>query len=116
MYMITEDAFPFHLPSTHRILYVGHDLMLVEYLRGGLEDCQIVRCPIGSVAHALIKGINYSLLLFDEELADTTGEELSEFARGLTHRERTPVIVFKKWDEFEGLSWAITHSLSARWA
>jgi DNA-binding response OmpR family regulator len=75
----------------HRILYAGNDLALSKRLRETLRDCQTVRAPDGSVAHLFIKHINYSLLLFDHELPDTTGKELAEFTRALPNRERTQI-------------------------
>jgi DNA-binding response OmpR family regulator len=39
-----------------------------------------------------MKGILYSLMLFDEQLPDTTGKELEGFARTLPHHARTPII------------------------
>ena len=50
-----------------------------------------MRAPDGSIARLFIKHINYSLLLFDHELPDTTGTELVKFTRTLPHRERTPI-------------------------
>jgi hypothetical protein len=48
--------------------------------------------------------IKYSLLLFDEELPDTTGAELEGFARLQAHRSLTPVIIFKKSDDWQRLA------------
>jgi DNA-binding response OmpR family regulator len=45
------------------------------------------------VARILIRSINYSLLLFEHELPDTTGAELAQFTRALPHREQTPIIL-----------------------
>jgi DNA-binding response OmpR family regulator len=94
--IITDRELAFHLPPLrtyrHRILYAGNDLALSKRLRDTLRDCQLVRAPSGSVARILIKGINYSLLLFAHELPDMTGTELMQFTRALPHRERTPII------------------------
>lgn len=80
--------------SSHRILYVGRDHTLLQSLQDALKDCRIVRSPSGRDARFLIESeINYSLLLFDEELSDTTGLELAHLARGARHRERTPIII-----------------------
>jgi DNA-binding response OmpR family regulator len=107
--MITEEVYPVHLPpALYNILYVGYDLALLDYLQEELENCCAVRCPTGSVARALIKGIEHSLLLFDEELPDMSGEELAEFTRSVPRREQTPIVVFKASDDFEELASAIT--------
>jgi DNA-binding response OmpR family regulator len=89
--------------SSPRILYVGRDHALIERLRGELEDYRIIRSPNASIARPLIEGINYALLLFDEELPDATGLELAEFACSLAHRQGTPFIIIKKPDDFESL-------------
>jgi hypothetical protein len=44
--------------------------------------------------------IKYTLLLFDETEA---GAELEGFARSLSHREQTPVIIVKKSEGLGGL-------------
>ena len=82
--MIAEYAPSFHPMSSHRILYVGHDLNLLTTLRVEMEDCQMVRCPSGSVACTLIESrINYSLLLLDEELPGSDRAGVSRLhARG----------------------------------
>ena len=77
----------------HRILYVGDDLTLLKFLQDTLRTCRIVRAPGGSVVRTLIKGISYSLLLFEPEMTDTTGIELAQFARALPHRRRAPILM-----------------------
>lgn len=75
------------MPS-HRILYVGADLALLERLTGALKDCRVVRSP-GGVARTLIESrIDYSLLVFDGEL-----KRLADFARTLRHRQHTPALI-----------------------
>jgi DNA-binding response OmpR family regulator len=87
--------------SSHRILYVGHDLTLLDFLRDMLRDYRIVRCPSGRLARPLIESeINYALLLFDDKLTDMTGVELEQFARSQKHRKQTPVVIFKKSGDF----------------
>jgi hypothetical protein len=49
-------------------------------------------------------GVNYSLLLFDEVLLDTTGLEVACFMQELAHRQSTPFITVKKSDDFELLA------------
>jgi DNA-binding response OmpR family regulator len=99
------------MPSP-RILYVGSDLALFEYLQGELEDYRIIRSPLASVARTLIEGINYTLLVFDEEVPDGTGLELAEFVCSLSHRQSTPFIIIKKPDDFELLVRAIVDLLA----
>ena len=86
--------------ASHRILYVGLDLNLLQILNGILTGCRVVRCPGGSNAYLLIKSdIKYSLLLFDDEPLGTTGAELKRFAHSLEHRKHTPVIIHQKSDD-----------------
>jgi len=98
--------------SSPRILYVGRDHALIEHLRGELGDYRIVRAPSASIARPLIEGINYALLLFDEELLDATGLELAEFVCSITDRQDTPFIIMKKPDDFELLVRDIIHLLA----
>ena len=59
----------------------------------------MVRAPSGYVARLFIAGeIDYSLFLFDEELADSTGAELERFTR--LRRRSAPLIIFKPSDNF----------------
>jgi hypothetical protein len=74
-----------------------------KHLQAELGDCRIIGSPSAFVARPLIKGINYALLLFDEELPDTTGLELAEFAYSLAHRQGTPFIIIKQPSDFEAL-------------
>ena len=50
-----------------RILYVGNDLLLQEFLQANLEGT-IVRCAGLSQAQVLIKGIDYSLIVLDRNM------------------------------------------------
>jgi DNA-binding response OmpR family regulator len=83
----------------HRILYVGHDLRLLQSLQDTLGNCRIVRCPAGSVARTLIEHINYSLLLFNKELPGTPGTELARFVLRLPQQRRTPIIMIETQSE-----------------
>jgi DNA-binding response OmpR family regulator len=98
------------MPSP-RILYVGRDYALFEHLQDALGDCRIIRSPSASTARTLIEGINYALLLFDEELLDGTGLELAEFVGSLAHRQGTPFIIVKQPDDFGLLVRTIRHLL-----
>jgi hypothetical protein len=99
--------------SSHRILYVGYNLALLNYLQANLADCTIVRAPYDLTVRSLIKNINYSLLLFDEELTDTTGSELAEYVCSLEREPCTPFIIIKKADSFESLAQAIIEVLAS---
>ena len=83
----------------YRILYVGRDLALTELLKDELRrlDCFVVRCPDGRGARLFIESdINYSLLLFDDELPDMTGLALAHFTSEQAHRTTTPVVILSK--------------------
>jgi DNA-binding response OmpR family regulator len=111
--IIADGATTFHPMSSRRILYVGNDLALLAHLECELRDCRVVRSPDGFHARAFIKGINYALLLFDEELPDTTGVELAEFSCSLARTACTPFIIVKKGDSFELLVRAIMEVFDA---
>ena len=97
--MIAEKRPPVHpmpaLRFQYRILYVGRNLGLFAFLKARLrgKNCLLIYCPASWLARALLQGnVYYSLLLFDD-LSDMTGPELAQFARGLPHQARTPIIV-----------------------
>jgi hypothetical protein len=69
-----------------RILYVGNDVTLFEYLQDNLE-MTLVRCGGPSSATLLIKGINYSAIVLDE-----SNRELVPFIRGVKAHQKTPVL------------------------
>jgi hypothetical protein len=110
--IIPERAITFHPMSSRRILYVGYNEALLLYLQRNLADCRIVRSPGDSTVRGLIKNINYSLLLFDEELPNTTGSELAEYVCSLEREPCTPFIIIKKADTFESLAQAIIEVLA----
>lgn len=119
MCIITDCELAFHLPPLltyrHRILYAGNDLGLSQRLRETLRDCRTVRAPDGSVARLFIKNINYSLLLFDHALPDTTGTELAEFTRALPHRkQQTPIKVISPREREAGIVESIARVLAGR--
>ena len=87
----------------HRILYVGADHALAQTLNTTHRalGCFAVRCPANAdwLARLLLAStIRYALLLFDAELACTTGAELARFACGLAHRAGTPIIILSAGD------------------
>src|SRR5882724_3486900 len=69
-----------------RILYVGNNLELLNFLHETLE-AKVVRCPPNPMCRSFIKGINYDLILLDE------GErELTDFIHSAEINEKTPVV------------------------
>ena len=97
------------LKPPHRILYVGADITLPERLGDALDDCHVVRCPVGSPAQLLIRSdIKYSLLLFDESQA----EELESLARSFRHREHTPAVAVKESEGFGKLAYNVRRRLA----
>jgi hypothetical protein len=118
--MITEDEPSYHARALYRrlsarpcrLLYVGLDCQLLKYLEGELEDCWIVRAPAACVARSFIKHLEYSLLLFDEVLMDTTARELAAFTRGLAHRQSVPIVIVEQGDTFAWVASDIDHLLA----
>lgn len=101
-----------NIMTSHRILYVGLDHALVVFLNKALEDCQTVRSPSGRDSQCLIESdIKYSLLLFDDELPDTTGAKLKRFAHKLPHRKQTPIIIYKRTDDLSLLVDSIVRAI-----
>jgi DNA-binding response OmpR family regulator len=85
----------------YRLLYVGTDLNLMKFLQDELKHGGwfAVRCPDGKTARVLLNSqIHYDLLLFDDELPDTSGREIVRLARSLEHRQRTPIILLSLKD------------------
>jgi DNA-binding NtrC family response regulator len=81
--------------TSRRILYAGDDMALPGLLKDALKslDCFVVYSPVTTSRMFIRSEIEYSLLLFDETVE---GAELERFARSLSHREQTPVIIVKK--------------------
>jgi DNA-binding response OmpR family regulator len=85
--------------AKYRLLYVGNDLGLMEFVREALkgEGWFVVRCPGGSTAALLLRsGIHYDLLMLDEKLPGGSGMVLVGLARSLEHRKGTPVILLSQ--------------------
>ena len=98
--MCTASHPPYRPPRSRRVLYVGGDHALLNFLNNTLPDCDVVRAPAEVVARIFIEGqINYSLLLFDAELPDSTGPKLAALARSQKHRERTPIVILSEVEE-----------------
>jgi DNA-binding response OmpR family regulator len=88
--------FSFPVKPRRRLLYVGTDLAVLQTLKDELSDegWFVVRSPGGNPAVLLLESeIHYDLLVFDEELAGTSGMELVRLARSVEHRRRTPMIL-----------------------
>jgi hypothetical protein len=99
--------------ASHRILYAGDNLALPARLRDALHafDCFVVYSPVGIARMFIRSDIKYTLLLFDETEA---GAELEAYARALSHRERTPVIIVKESEGSGGLVDTIKRRLTTR--
>jgi glutaredoxin len=109
--MIPDRAPPYTVKmASHRILYAGDNLALPARLRDALHafDCFVVRSPVETARTLIRSDIKYSLLLFDETEA---GAELEAYARSLSHREQTPVIIVKESESLGGLVEAIRRQL-----
>jgi hypothetical protein len=96
--------------ASRRILYAGDDIFLPARLRDALRafDCFVVYSPAGIARTFIRSEIKYTLLLFDETAA---GAELEGFARSLSHREQTPVIIVKKSEDLGVLVYTIRRGL-----
>jgi glutaredoxin len=99
--------------ASRRILYAGDDTDLPARLRDALHglDCNVVRSPVETARTLIRSEIEYSLLLFDETDA---GAELESYARALSHRERTPVVIVKESEGLGGLVDIIKRRLTTR--
>src|SRR5258708_7830358 len=71
-----------------RILYIGNNLELLNFLHETLE-AKVVRCPPGPMCRSFLKGINYNLILLDE-----SEQELIDFIRSAEMNEKTPIVVY----------------------
>jgi tetratricopeptide (TPR) repeat protein/ActR/RegA family two-component response regulator len=97
------------LPSTSEvsILYVEDDEAITRSVRGALTDehWQIDFCTDRDTALLKLTGDDrYDVLIFDNDVIGTTGLELLERARKITHRRRTPIVVVAS-DDFEKAAW-----------
>jgi DNA-binding NtrC family response regulator len=96
--------------SSHRILYVGEDITLPGLLNVALKsrDCHVVRCPDMLQARSFLRGINYSLLICDDESA---GAEMQLFIRSPRPDKNTPVVILKKAGDADTLVTTIKQML-----
>jgi glutaredoxin len=99
--------------ASRRILYAGDNTGLPARLRDALYglDCFVVRSPVETARMFIQSEIEYSLLLFDET---DEGAELESYARSLSHRERTPVIIVKESEGIGGLVDVIKRRITTR--
>jgi CheY-like chemotaxis protein len=59
-----------------------------------LEGWRVVVCYDGTATlKRLASEASYDLLMFDNHLPNVDGLELARYARGLEHRQRTPIIM-----------------------
>lgn len=83
------------------ILHVEDNGQLAEAVRETLaeEGWTVETCANGVEAlHQLAGEKHYDVLLFDNELPGASGIELVRRARGLSHRRKTPIIMFSASD------------------
>jgi CheY-like chemotaxis protein len=92
---IDEPAIPYQDPN-FRLLYVGSDQPWLAALRKVLRkpEFHFVSCQDRGAAVLFLRGDpEYHLLLFELELRDKRGLELTRLARSLPHRRRLPIII-----------------------
>jgi tetratricopeptide (TPR) repeat protein/ActR/RegA family two-component response regulator len=97
------------LPTTSEIsiLYVEDDQWVAKSVGEALttENWQIDFCSDRDTALLKLTGDDpYDVLVFDNDVIGTTGLELLERARKITHRRRTPIVVVAN-DDFEKAAW-----------
>jgi CheY-like chemotaxis protein len=69
------------------------------------EHWQVDFCSDRDTALLKLTGDDrYDVLVFDNDVIGTTGLELLERARKITHRRRTPIVVVAN-DDFEKAAW-----------
>jgi DNA-binding NtrC family response regulator len=92
-------------PAT--VLHVEDSKIIADTVRDTLEleGLSVVTCVDGAAALRMLEGKeHFDLLLFDNELPHVNGIELILRARQLSHRRRTPVIMFSA-GEVEAEAW-----------
>jgi CheY-like chemotaxis protein len=83
------------------ILHVEDNRQLAGAVKETLEEegWRVETCADGVEAlHQLAGEARYDLLLFDNELPGASGIELVRRARGLSHRRKTPIVMFSATD------------------
>ncbi|HYY93003.1 MAG TPA: response regulator, partial [Pyrinomonadaceae bacterium] len=79
------------------ILFVEDNRVVADAIRDTLEleGWRVEACFDGASALRKVEGEDhFDLLLLDEDLPGVSGLELTNRARGLPHREATPIIIF----------------------
>jgi CheY-like chemotaxis protein/tetratricopeptide (TPR) repeat protein len=79
------------------VLHVEDDSVIAEGVSVALqgEGWSVETCASGAAAlEKLQTGERFDVLIFDNELPDTTGIELIRRTRALAHRQQTPIIMF----------------------
>ncbi|MDQ2856809.1 MAG: response regulator, partial [Acidobacteriota bacterium] len=79
-----------------RILHVENNQEVARTVQERLEldGCEVEICADSTQALEKLTGnTHYSLLLLDNELPGISGLELAQYARGLAHHHRTPIII-----------------------
>lgn len=84
--------------APRRLLYAGNIFTLPARLKDGLTglECFVVYSPVGLARTFIERDIQYSLLQFADTAA---GREWEGFARSLTHRADTPVMMVKEAED-----------------
>src|SRR5215831_788805 len=96
-----------HSSSAISILYAEDDEAITRSVREALTDehWQVDFCSDRDTALLKLTGDDrYDVLVFDNDVIGTTGLELLERARKITHRRRTPIVVVAN-DDFEKAAW-----------
>jgi DNA-binding response OmpR family regulator len=78
------------------ILYVEDHKVVADALKDTLEaeGWRVVLCYDGAAAiNRVASEASYDVLVFDNHLPNVNGLELVRYARRLSHRQRTPIIV-----------------------
>jgi two-component system chemotaxis response regulator CheY len=79
------------------ILLVEDHQTVAQAVKETLEDegWRVSHCSDGAVAvRRLASAATYDLLMLDNHLPNVNGLELVRYARGLSHRRETPIIMF----------------------
>ncbi|MBC7932604.1 MAG: response regulator, partial [Rubrivivax sp.] len=79
-----------------RILFVEDNKLVADAIRDTLEfeGWRVESCPDGGAALRKVEGDDhFDLILLDENLPGLSGLELTHRARGLQHRQGTPIII-----------------------
>ena len=93
--------------SVISLLYVEDDEAVTRSVREALngEHWQVDFCADRDTALLKLTGDDrYDVLVFDNDVVGTTGLELLERARKITHRRRTPIVVVAN-DDSEKAAW-----------